>query len=124
MFTALQKLYPDIVEIAIENTPALTQRWRGSVYVQLPYTQYEPWLAKLQIASSNYCLTFAMLPLLLNHELLYNYMFYQSQLLIFPQDNTALCISGFYKKLPYSDLVKLYDLGKLYINNTYKKVKD
>lgn len=123
MLKKLQILYPDIINI--ETTASnLLNRWRGKVYVELPYTNYEQWLKKFYIASSNYCLVFAKIPLLFAHTVVYNYIFYQSQIIIFPQSNYVLTVSGFFKKLPSEDFMELYELGKVYVNNSYKKIKD
>lgn len=123
MFKQLQHVYATLKQYNTDNITLLTERWRGHIYLDLPCTNYEQWLQKIAMATKNYCIVVTRVPLqLLDHTTLYNFVFFQSQLIIFCPDKHVLCISGFYKPLATEQFTALFDLGKVYVNATYKKL--
>jgi hypothetical protein len=124
MYEQLHKVWNDLTYINVENTELLHQRWHGKVYIEIPYTHYQKVLQKSYLATSNYCWVFAKVPFLFADTLIYNYSFYQSQLVLFVESNNfMLAIGGFYNQLSSIDIHKFYQFGKVYQNNNYKKLK-
>jgi len=118
MFDILQKTITDLQYMPL-NFQNLSLFWRGHVYVELPFSAYDQWIRKIQMATSNYCIVFTKVPMLFDHSTLYNFVFFQSELIIFPPQNYIITIGGFYKQLSTEKYKELYNFGKVYKNNKY-----